>query len=171
MAAGKAALSVARTVDGGRTWQTAPVTPVNAEANLEIESAQLAIVDEQTLYLALKLPSSSSFSLGGLYASQDGGATWEARSLPLGRRWFSWTAAGVGLPAAQRETSSSAHWTAELPGKKWIYHWMIGSRLRSAYRSSTRERQDGCRLQRGTACRFTPPRMGGRRGGWMTAAH
>jgi len=76
-------LGLLRTQDGGGTWEALPL-PVPAGEALAIEAAHLDFIDDNTGWLAVKLKSGSSFSLGRLWATQDGGNTWEEISLPLG---------------------------------------------------------------------------------------
>jgi photosystem II stability/assembly factor-like uncharacterized protein len=50
----------------------------------EVEKVYLDFVDPNTGWITLKLQSSSNFSLGRLFATRDGGRTWEERTTPLG---------------------------------------------------------------------------------------
>jgi photosystem II stability/assembly factor-like uncharacterized protein len=77
-------LSLLRTQDGGVNWEALPSPVSTGGEALSIEAAQLDFIDAATGWLAVKLQSGSSFSLGRLWATQDGGHTWEERSLPLG---------------------------------------------------------------------------------------
>lgn len=76
-------LSVLRTADSGRSWDTAalPLPPGEAPAAV---SANLHFVDPQTGWVALKLQSGNNFSLGQLFSTRDGGLTWQELPLPLG---------------------------------------------------------------------------------------
>ncbi len=76
--------SLGHTLDGGTSWRLQPLDSDGALEGLPITAAQFEILDASHQWLALKLGSGSSFSVGRLYASQDGGLTWEARSLPVG---------------------------------------------------------------------------------------
>ena len=75
-----AALTLYRTKDGGETWRSAPLPYVA----VDVGAAYLEFVDAQTGWIALKMASSSAFSIGRLFATVDGGQTWEERMLPLG---------------------------------------------------------------------------------------
>lgn len=77
-------LSILRTVDGGKSWQKSSVLIENPEAILEIDSATLDFVDPLTGWISIKLLSSSNFSFGRLFTTQDGGTTWQERELPIG---------------------------------------------------------------------------------------
>ena len=71
-----------RTLDGGQTWQSAAAQP-DSEALVGVASADLQFVDEKHGWAAFRLISSSNFSLGLLWSTQDGGVTWQASSLPV----------------------------------------------------------------------------------------
>jgi photosystem II stability/assembly factor-like uncharacterized protein len=94
-----AGLQVGRSLDGGLSWDFTPLTLSGWEGDLPV-AAYLSWLDERRLWIALKLPSGSSFSRGRLFATQDGGETWQERSLPLGERVTfiddlrGWTAGG-----------------------------------------------------------------------------
>ena len=77
-------LTFLRTQDGGATWHAASVLISEPEEVFQIASAALDFVDPQTGWIALKLHSGSNFSLGRLLATEDGGRTWQERTLPLG---------------------------------------------------------------------------------------
>jgi photosystem II stability/assembly factor-like uncharacterized protein len=76
----EAQLSIYQTSDGGTTWNAYPLS-VPAQG---IAAAYLDFVDAQTGWLVFKMVSGSSFSLGELYVTLDGGITWERRSAPMG---------------------------------------------------------------------------------------
>jgi hypothetical protein len=80
-APGDTSLRLAQTSDGGASWNTELLdVPADGAASAQIRASG------GQLYLALELASSSSFSLGRLFTSPDGGATWVERSLPAGGR-------------------------------------------------------------------------------------
>jgi photosystem II stability/assembly factor-like uncharacterized protein len=85
-AAGQATqLDAYRTADGGRSWQRSPVgvpTPANTDAIGA--PAYLDFLDAHHGVVVAVAASSSSASRGDLYATDDGGLTWAARSVPLG---------------------------------------------------------------------------------------
>jgi photosystem II stability/assembly factor-like uncharacterized protein len=107
-------LSLRQTRDGGTTWQTMPLP----FSSLEVGAVYLEWVDAQTGWLALQLVSGSSFSRGRLYATQDGGRTWEERSIPLGEPvQFSdarhgWVAGGPTGDEFYRTEDGGNHWLA-----------------------------------------------------------
>ena len=75
-------LNVFSTQDAGQTWQSRPLE--TGETSSPIGGALLEFIDPSTGWLALRLQSGSSFSLGMLFVTGDGGLTWQPRSLPLG---------------------------------------------------------------------------------------
>ena len=79
-----AMLSVLSTADSGLNWKENPILDFDNEDVMQLESASLDFVDSQTGWIALKLETSSNFSIGRLLATQDGGLTWQERTVPLG---------------------------------------------------------------------------------------
>jgi hypothetical protein len=77
-------LSISQTDNGGLTWQKVSILIDNPEEIIEIESAALDFIDSQTGWISFKLHSSSNFSFGRLLVTEDGGHTWQERTLPLG---------------------------------------------------------------------------------------
>ena len=77
-------ISLLLTGDGGMSWQEISTLLSKPEEVYQIASASLEFIDAQTGYIAFRLHSSSNFSLGRLFATNDGGFTWGERTLPLG---------------------------------------------------------------------------------------
>ena len=73
-------LNILQTRDGGSTWETSS----SSLSGLTVGAAYLEFLNAETGWLVVKIPSSSNFSIGRLFATQDGGLTWEERSIPLG---------------------------------------------------------------------------------------
>ncbi len=112
---------VLRTQDGGISWR---VSRLPGEWSIDDlpQKAHLEAVDERTVFAALELPSGSSFSRGRLFASLDGGESWEERSLPLGEgvafedALNGWTAGGARGDEFYRTTDGGYTWQeAEAP--------------------------------------------------------
>lgn len=80
---GQGEIIILRTDDGGENWShlPSPFAPVEIQS---IASAYPFFIDAHTGWIAIKLQSSSNFSLGRLFATQDGGKTWEELTIPLG---------------------------------------------------------------------------------------
>jgi photosystem II stability/assembly factor-like uncharacterized protein len=71
------------TYDGGESWLPKDL-PIDGDDIYAIASAYPNFVDQQNGWVAIKLQSGNNFSLGRLFATQDGGATWEELAVPLG---------------------------------------------------------------------------------------
>jgi photosystem II stability/assembly factor-like uncharacterized protein len=91
---------ILNTQDGGQSWSavTLPVDPLTIGF---AEKVHFDFLDSQTGWAAVKLGSSSAFSLGVLFATTDGGQTWQTRTLPIGEpvkfvdALNGWTAGGA----------------------------------------------------------------------------
>ncbi len=77
-------IQVLRTNDGGVTWQSSPLPTLTPEDAQSLDRAFLDFVDAETAWLVFKLQTGSSFSLGHLYSTRDGGISWEEGSAPAG---------------------------------------------------------------------------------------
>jgi photosystem II stability/assembly factor-like uncharacterized protein len=75
---------LARTGDAGGTWQFAALPVDVAEKLATAKAIYLAARDQQRGWIAANLATSSNFSRGALWYTQDGGVTWQERRLPLG---------------------------------------------------------------------------------------
>ena len=76
-------LIVHHTNDGGSTWHSTPLPLTNAQSQL-VSNAYFYPLSKQSTWLSLKLQSGSNFSSGLLFFTDDGGNTWEERSIPIG---------------------------------------------------------------------------------------
>ena len=84
-AGGDLRYTLARTVDGGRTWQTQPVALFAAgEAAGMAGEVYLQFLDARLGWLEVKQATSSNFNVGTLFKTVDGGAQWARLSLPTG---------------------------------------------------------------------------------------
>ncbi len=115
-AAAGEALDILRTQDGGESWQaTSLQLEPSAWDGTPVASAFLDFINADTGWLALRLQSGSSFSLGRLFATQDGGQTWEER----------FTARRRGGALQRRTPRLGSRWTgrrAAFPdGRRGIY--------------------------------------------------
>lgn len=105
-------IEVLRTRDGGASWESFIVPLAGGLSDQPIAEAYLDFSNPDTGFLALKLQSGSSFSLGRLFATIDGGQTWEERSLPLGE------------PVAFLDAEQG--WTAGGPAGDQLYRTLDG---------------------------------------------
>ena len=114
-------LSIHQTVDGGLSWQISTL-PTSA---LDVATAYLEFIDGQIGWATLKMVSGSSFSIGQLFATQDGGQHWEERTVPLGEPvQFSdplngWVAGG---PAGDQyyATADGGYTWQEVPEREYL---------------------------------------------------
>ena len=112
-------LAVAHTRDGGRTWQVERLVVGGLSDAAGIESAYFDVLDAHRAYLALKLHSGSSFSLGRLFYLQGEsgqGFDWEERNLPVGEPVIfedelnGWTSGGADGKQAYRTSDGGWSW-------------------------------------------------------------
>ena len=84
-----------------RDWSTYPFPEESYDLEHSIARSYLEALDNSTAYLVFKLASSSNFSIGRMFYTQDGGRTWGERSIPIGEEVHfrnsseGWTAGGV----------------------------------------------------------------------------
>lgn len=100
---GRVTLLANATSDGGNTWRTGAVHTFRLDdGNVIAGPVWLDFVDARTGWIAVRLSSSSNFSRGMLFHTQDGGQTWRSRSVPIGAEVrfvdarTGWTAGGAG---------------------------------------------------------------------------
>jgi hypothetical protein len=73
-----ASITVARTTDGGGTWSVSTIP-----ATEQIGGLSVGFADGSRGALLAKVQTSSAFSKAQLYATADGGASWQASSAPV----------------------------------------------------------------------------------------
>jgi hypothetical protein len=84
--ADREAVLIYQTDDGGKSWTVSSRMAMGEAASdlTGIAGAHLDFLDKQIGFLVLNQQSGSSFSKGWLFATKDGGMTWEERRAPLG---------------------------------------------------------------------------------------
>lgn len=102
-----ATVDILHTTDAGQTWQSYEVANATPHYNPAPAALYLHFVDGQTGWLVSKLATSSNFSLGNLFKTEDGGRTWRQLSIPIG--------------AAVRFVDAQTGWTAGGPGGNELY--------------------------------------------------
>ncbi|MCX7839753.1 MAG: hypothetical protein N2559_09930, partial [Anaerolineae bacterium] len=115
-----ATFTLARTRDGGTTWQIQPLALFAPnDPNALVHTAHFHFLDAQTGWLAFERATSSNFSAGVLFHTTDGGATWHARTLPMGApvvfadAMRGWTAGGATGDALYRTTDGGFMWSPD----------------------------------------------------------
>lgn len=112
---GDVELGLLMTNDSGSSWHemTDNLTDDN---NFHIGSASMEFIDDQTGWISVKLQSGSNFSLGRLFATQDGGQSWGERTIPIGEpvRFINpndgWTAGGPAGDQLYRTVDGGVTW-------------------------------------------------------------
>lgn len=113
-------VTLAATVDGGQRWQMrshqllAPNDPAGRASAISMHW-----LDSMTGWLMVRQLTSSNFSLGTLFATQDGGLTWQRRSLPGGEPVVfvtdrtGWTAGGASGDTLYRTDDGGHTWSIQ----------------------------------------------------------
>lgn len=113
-------MTFAATVDGGLRWQMRPLqlfTP-NDPAG-QVSAISMHWLDRTIGWLAVRQLTSSNFKLGTLFATQDGGMTWQRRSLPGGGQIYfvsaatGWTTGGPNDDTLYRTDDGGHTWKPE----------------------------------------------------------
>lgn len=94
--------ALARTANGGRTWQTQSLALLQPDdPDALSHTAYLHFVNAQTGWLVVKRATSNAFSAGALFKTTDGGISWTRLSIPIGEPVYfvneqvGWTAGGA----------------------------------------------------------------------------
>ncbi len=127
-------IRILRTQDGGKSWQEEIFGAASQDLSLQVAGGSFDFVDAQTGWLAFKLQSSSSFSLGELYGTSDGGVTWKHLDLPVGEAVHfidarrGWVAGGVSGSQLYRTEDGGQTWqlqngfdlSGKIPGQTFV---------------------------------------------------
>jgi photosystem II stability/assembly factor-like uncharacterized protein len=119
VAQGVPPILLARTANAGTTWHFAALPEEMADALLAAKALHLAPLGIDQGWVAANLASSSNFSRGALWYTDDGGATWQERTLPLGEAvQFSdaqtgWIAGGPSGDAFWRTQDGGFTWSEQ----------------------------------------------------------
>jgi hypothetical protein len=128
--AGFSTFAVARTLDGGHTWQTIPLPLFQpGDPNSLVEAAYLHFIDPHTGWLVIKRATSPNFSVGALFKTSDGGQTWTQLTLPIGEPVYfitgevGWAAGGAAGDALYQTQDGGLTWSRQSlphpPGQLW----------------------------------------------------
>ncbi|MEW5987159.1 MAG: glycoside hydrolase domain-containing protein [Chloroflexota bacterium] len=102
-----ATVDILHTTDAGQTWASSQLANATPPYNPAPAALYLHFVDRQTGWLVSKLATSSNFSMGRLFRTEDGGRTWTELSIPVGE--------------AVRFVDAQTGWTAGGPGGHELY--------------------------------------------------
>lgn len=107
--------NVSVTTNKGVTWKTNPL-PYNPQGWLDLDRIYINSLDSQSAWLAVKRQSGSSFSLGRLFLTENGGFSWQERTVPLGEPVYfldshkGWVAGGPAGDQLYRTTDGGRSW-------------------------------------------------------------
>ncbi len=110
---------LAASTDGGVTWQQSALPPALAAAVAQAKAVHLLPLRAGAGWLAAETAGGSNFSRGALWYTEDGGATWEARTLPLAEpvqfvdKRQGWLAGGQRGDALWRTQDGGLSWAAQ----------------------------------------------------------
>jgi hypothetical protein len=135
LAVGQADIALLTTIDAGVTWQEIILQDLTGGNALPIGAANLDFIDSHSGWISIELQSSSNFSLGRLFATQDGGFTWQERTIPLGEpvRFIDakrgWTAGGPSGDQLYRTVDGGETWRGQeipIPVNLSETHMLVG---------------------------------------------
>ncbi len=123
-ASGEIAYRLARTSDGGKTWQITPLALfAGGDPDALAGAIYLHFVDARTGWLVVKRATSPNFSLGTLFKTDDGGQTWTKLALPVGDPVYfvtaqqGWIAGGPAGDQLYRTRDGGQNWQAQPVGQ------------------------------------------------------
>ena len=94
-------LQVGHSNIGSRDWSFVTFPEEDYDLEHSIARSYIEVLDSSTAYLVFRLASSSNFSIGRMFFTQDGGRSWQERSIPIGEAVHfrnpneGWTAGGA----------------------------------------------------------------------------
>ena len=119
---GPGAAALARTGDRGASWSLLPFPAEVVDAfTIPTGEPHLQLLDTHTAWLVVDTLTSSNFSLGRLFATGDGGETWQERTALIGgpvvfaNPQAGWAAGGAGGGELYRTTDGGLTWSAFSP--------------------------------------------------------
>jgi photosystem II stability/assembly factor-like uncharacterized protein len=128
--AGFSTFAVARTLDGGQTWQTIPLSLFQpGDPNSLVETIYLHFIDSSTGWLVIKRATSSNFSAGALFKTTDGGQTWSQLTLPIGEPVYfvtsevGWIAGGAAGDALYQTQDGGRSWSRQSLLQPSLQRW------------------------------------------------
>lgn len=114
---GTVAYILARTFDGGDTWQIAPLALFEpGDVGMFASQVRLHFLDSSIGWLMIKQATSNNFSVGALFGTTDGGQTWARLTIPIGEAVYfvtpevGWTAGGTAGDELYRTQDGGRTW-------------------------------------------------------------
>jgi photosystem II stability/assembly factor-like uncharacterized protein len=80
----QASLVLFTTSDGGKTWSTLRIAPLDTDDDVSSDNVSISFVDAQHGWVMVPLISSSNLSRGVLFQTTNGGTSWNKLSIPIG---------------------------------------------------------------------------------------
>ncbi len=114
-------LTLHLTRDGGETWDAIPFELPEGSIEGAIGAVHLDFLDADRGWLVVEEATSSNFSRGALFYTEDGGHIWEARSIPIGApvsfldHRTGWTAGGAAGDELYVTRDGGYTWTRHDP--------------------------------------------------------
>lgn len=112
-------LDIYHTHDRGKNWSASSIEKGNQDLGPLASAVYLEFLDEQNGWVVVKQISSSNFSVGSLYRTNDGGKTWEELAVPMGEpvRFLDqnrgWIAGGPAGDELYRSEDGGRTWQQE----------------------------------------------------------
>ena len=112
--------SLARTHNGGMTWETLTLVLFSpGDINASSSDIFMQWLDPQTGWLVIQRATGINFSIGSLFRTNDGGQTWTQLNIPIGEQvafttpQIGWVAGGAAGDELYRTMDGGATWISQ----------------------------------------------------------